>query len=207
MHDRASVRVLVVDDHPVFRLGLVAALRHVGFGTVDGVEDGTSAMDRVRMVGFDVVVTDLKMPGVSGIELTQQLAIREPGLPVILLTTFDEPAVIELAERSGVRIVLSKETEPDAIGVAIDAVVKGGSRMAPGSRLPALTPREREVLEALLKGRAPKEIAEDLGLGPSTIKDHVANLYSKLMVHDRVGLILTARRLGYTTLQDLDVEI
>jgi two-component system, NarL family, nitrate/nitrite response regulator NarL len=206
MRDRSSMRLLVVDDHPVFRMGLVAALRSIGFGLVEEAEDGVVALSRVRDQTYDIVVTDLKMPGASGIEVAQALARSSPTLPVVLLTTFNEPAVVDIAERSGVRAVLSKEIEPSALGRVIDDVVSGAQRSTRAPDLPDFTSRERDVLDQLLQGLSVKEIAVKLDVATATVKDHVANLYAKLEVRDRVGFVLAARRLGFTTLQDLSPD-
>lgn len=208
MPERADVHVLVADDHPLFRLGLGMALRSLGFGRVDEAVDGQHAIDLCRGRGYGVVLLDLRMPRVNGIDAAEAIAASanaSGAAPVvILLTTFDEPAIVRAAERVGVAAFMSKETEPEALAATIDRLLAGErASLMPRTSLPDLSAREQEVLVHLADGASVKGVAEALGISPETVKDHVSNAYAKLGVHDRVSAVREARRLGLLLLDEL----
>lgn len=209
MPERGDVQVLVADDHPLFRLGLGMALRSLGFGRVDEAVDGQHAVDLCRGRAYGVVLLDLRMPRRNGIDAAEAIAAlpRPEGTApvVIMLTTFDEPAIVRAAERVGVAAFMSKETEPEALATVIDRLLAGErSALLPRAAMPDLSTREQEVLVRLAEGDSVKGAADALGISPETVKDHVANVYAKLGVRDRVSAVREARRLGLLLLDELE---
>lgn len=191
------MRVLIADDHPLFRMGLAYALANEGFDVVAEVGTGELAIDRCRQGGVDIAVLDVRMPGVDGIAACQAItAFDDPPL-VAILTTFDEPAIIAAARDAGAHAYLSKETAAHELARILRKLVEDPTRRyLPRVELPDLTPREGEVLTLLARGMATKEIASHLGLSPETIKDYVQAVYRKLEVHDRVSAVRRAAELG-----------
>ncbi|MFC0673721.1 response regulator transcription factor [Brachybacterium hainanense] len=198
--------VLVVDDQQLLRRGLAMLL-----STVEGIEIGASAVDGaealavLRRGGIDVVVTDARMPGMDGVELVARCAAEHPGLPVLLLTTFDEDALVQSALAAGAAGFLLKDTSTDALAAAIRTAAQGGrvvdprvARAAVGERASApqddplgvLTRTERLVAEQVAQGRTNTEIAEELVLAEGTVKNHVSALLRKLGARDRTALAL-----------------
>jgi len=194
---RSAVRVLVVDDHPLFRMGLVMALRSEGFEVVGEAENGRQAVERCRHGEVDVVLLDVRMPELDGVAACRAIT-AEPGAPLaVMLTTFDEPAVIQAARQAGATAYLSKETEPRELARVLRSVLADPERdWMPKVSLPDLTPREGEVLRWLAQGLSNKAIAARLGLSPDTVKDHLENVYRKLEVRDRVSALRKAAELG-----------
>ena len=209
MIDRSTVTVLVADDHPVFRLGLAMALRQFGFGEVVEAEDGTGALRACVEREVDIAVLDVKMPGMSGLDVVRSLrgsmSAHRPRF--IVMSAFDQPAVVKAGADLHVDAFLGKETSPDQLALVIDRVL-GGSvarRVAAANvAVETLTAREREVLRLLCMGRSTKAIASSLGLSPETVKDHLTRLYTKLEVRDRAAAVDAAHRLGWVTLADLN---
>ncbi len=195
--DTQAPRVLVVDDHPLFRMGLVMALTADGFEVVGEAENGRQAVERCRHRAVDVVLLDVRMPEMDGVRACR--AIRDqPGAPlVVMLTTFEEPAVVEAARVAGATAYLSKETDPRELARMIRAVLADPERdWLPAVDLPDLTPREGQVLTLLAEGLTNKAIAARLGVSPDTVKDHLENVYRKLEVRDRVSALRRATGLG-----------
>lgn len=189
--------MLVVDDHPLFRMGLVMALRSEGFEVVGEAENGCQAVERCRHGEVDVVLLDVRMPELDGVAACRAIT-AEPGAPLaVMLTTFDEPAVIQAARQAGATAYLSKETEPRELARVLRSVLADPERdWMPKVSLPDLTPREGEVLRWLAQGLSNKAIAARLGLSPDTVKDHLENVYRKLEVRDRVSALRKAAELG-----------
>lgn len=192
-----SLRVLIADDHPLFRMGLSYALRGHGFEIVADVADGEAAVARCREGGVDVALLDVKMPGMDGIEACRAIrALPEPPL-VAMLTTFEEPAIVKAAADAGAVAYLSKETDPGELAERLRAVVaRPDQPWLPRVEVPELTPRELQVLEGLARGLANKRIARDLAISPETVKDYLNNVYRKLGVRDRLAAVQRARELG-----------
>jgi len=208
MVERGSVHVLVADDHPLFRLGLGMALRSLGFGRVDEAVDGHHAVELCRGRSYRVVLLDLRMPRLNGIEAAQAIIDmqRPSGEPpvVIMLTTFDEPAIVRAAQQAGVGAFMSKETEPEALAHAIDRLLAGeATPPTPRVTVPELSVREHDVLRHLAAGASVKDVAYVLGISPETVKDHVSNVYAKLGVRDRVSAVREARALGMLLLDEI----
>lgn len=190
-------RVLIADDHPLFRVGLAHALRARGFEVVAEAENGSHAVDLARTHRPDLVVLDVRMPEVDGVEACCRLRALEAPPHVVMLTTFDEPALVVACREAGATAYLSKETDPRKLAETLERIVREPERdWMPHVDLPELTRREREVLPLLASGRTNRQIAAELGIGAETVKDHVASLYRKLDVRDRVSAVREAERFG-----------
>ena len=209
------VRVMLADDHPVYRDGLAALL-----GSLDGVEvvgtasDGVEAVDRARELQPDVVVMDVQMPRLDGIEATRAITSDSPHIGVVVLTMAEEDQTLFAAMRAGARGYLLKGANQAEILRAITAVAQGEAifgpaiarRVAeffaaapaatPGSPFPQLTSREHEILALVAAGRANAQIASELYLSPKTVRNNVSNIFTKLHVADRAEAIIRAREAG-----------
>lgn len=208
-------RVLVADDHPAFRAGLRLMLAGAAdLELVAEAEDGTQVAALVEEHRPDVVVMDLRMPGLDGIEATRRLVQDHPHVGVVVLTMFEDDDSVFAAMRAGARGYLLKGAEQEEIQRAIRAVAAGEALFGPGiARLviehfatgagsaqvafPALTQREREVLELIAAGRGNSAIAQQLTLTLKTVRNHVSNIFTKLQVADRAAAIVVAREAGY----------
>ena len=207
------ISVLIVDDHPVVRRGLRALLEvQDGIEVVGEAGDGATALALAAECAPDVILLDLKLPGMDGIAVLGELRTRNNPARVLVLTSATEPASASLAVRSGAAGLLYKDVDPDALVRAIRSVHDGhlllapeaaGSLVrsagswgpgAPGGGLDALTSREREVLAELTKGRSNREIARALGVSEKTVKAHVSSVLAKLGVQDRTQAALLAVR-------------
>jgi len=207
------VRVLIADDHPLFRDGL-AALLAGGPGTelAGAAADGAEAVDLARHTQPDVVVMDLHMPGLGGIEATRAIVAGRPQTAVLVLTMFDDDGSITAALRAGAHGYLLKGASGDQIRCAIHAAAHGqiivGAPLAPWLLghltaapapppvFPQLTGRERQVLELVAQGRANTAIAVRLSLSHKTVRNHVSNILAKLPAADRAQAIIAARDAG-----------
>ena len=209
MIDRSVVTVLVADDHPVFRLGLAMALRQFGFGRVVEAVDGNEALRACLHDDVDVAVLDVKMPELNGLDVVRVVRacdFAQHAPRFVVMSAFDQPAVVKAGADLHVDAFLGKETSPERLAVVIDRVLEGGIAGGDGVTkigVEALTPRERDVLRLLCTGHPTKAIASSLGLSPETVKDHLTRLYAKLDVHDRAAAVDAAHRLGWVTLADL----
>ncbi len=191
------VRVLIADDHPLFRLGLKYALSARGFEVLAEAADGRAAIEACRRQALDVVLLDVKMPDLDGIEACRAICALERAPLVIMLTTFEEPAIIEAARQAGATAYLSKETDPAALAELICAISLAPFRgWMPYVSVPELTPREQQVLKLLAEGYSNKAMAKALELSPETVKDYLNGVYRKLDVRDRLGAVNEARALG-----------
>jgi DNA-binding NarL/FixJ family response regulator len=207
------VRVLIADDHPLFRDGL-AALLNGGSGTelTGTAATGAEAVDLARQTQPDVVVMDLQMPGMSGVEATRRILADHPDTTVLVLTMFDDDDRIAAALRAGAHGYLLKGASREQIRCAIHAAAHGqiifGAPLAarilghftatpaPPPAFPQLTDRERQVLDLLAQGRANAAIAARLSLSHKTVRNHVSNILAKLQVADRAQAIIQARDAG-----------
>jgi DNA-binding NarL/FixJ family response regulator len=204
------ISVLIVDDHPVVRQGLRVLLEVQDGITVAG--DGPAALAGALQYAPDVILLDLKLPGMDGIAVLGELAARDRGSRVLVLTSMTEPASAAAAVRAGAAGVLYKDVDPDALVSAIRAVHDGHLLLAPEAAGPllrsagspgagsprggpgALTSREREVLAELAQGRSNREIARALHVSEKTVKTHVSSVLAKLGVQDRTQAALIAVR-------------
>ncbi|MFS8821498.1 response regulator [Synechococcus sp. W60.2] len=194
----SPVRVLIADDHPLFRLGLKFALQAQGFEVVAEAETGSQAVEYCRRCPVEVALLDVRMPDGDGILACQQIV--ELGLPVVvvMMTTFQEPALIESARRAGAKGYLSKETDPAELARVIRQILANPDRdwLPAPKELPKLTPRELCVLQLMKEGLANKQIARRLGLSIETVKEYASAAYRKLDANDRVTALLKAQQLG-----------
>lgn len=209
----APLRVLVVDDHPVVRRGLSALVATLpGFVVVGEAVDGESGVKEALLSTPDVVVMDLAMPGIGGLEAVRRIAAAAPQVAVLVLTMHEDDDTVLAALRAGARGYLLKGAEQDAIESALRAVASGQTVIAPGvaarllqatpgapgggAAFPELTAREHEVLERIARGWSNAAIATALGLSPKTVSNHISALFAKLGVGTRSEAIVRAHRRG-----------
>jgi NarL family two-component system response regulator YdfI len=206
------IRVLVVDDHLIVREGLSLILE-----TVEGIEqageaaDGAEALRLCAELRPDVVLMDLRMPGMDGLTAIRRLAATQPEIAVIILTTYDEDELMLQGLQAGARGFLLKDTSRAALLDAIRAAARGQTLLSPAvmqrilahAAAPAsaagpldLTERELEVLRAAAQGQRSKEIAADLGITERTVKAHLASIYNKFGVDSRPAAIAVAAQKG-----------
>ncbi|GAA4014563.1 response regulator transcription factor [Deinococcus rubellus] len=191
------MKLVIADDHPLFRIGLKYALRDQGFEVLAEASDGLEALEVIRQFRPDAALLDVKMPGLTGIEVCEKLRATNPDVVSVLITTFAEPAIVQAARSAGARGYLSKETAPAELARQLREIVAHPEiDRLPKVEVPRLTPREGDVLPLLAKGYSNKEIARSLGVSPDTIKDHLARLYTKLGARDRTDCVSRARALG-----------
>ncbi len=199
------IRLAVVDDHVIVRNGLAQLL-----ATTDDIElvgmaaNGLEALDLVAEFKPDVVLMDLSMPEMDGVEATRRIVAEHPGVRVLVLTSFSDQSRIMDALRAGAEGYVLKHSEPDEIAAAVRAVHEGGSPLDPkaarvllDSRRATqdpdnLTDREREVLLLVRGGLANKQIARKLGISERTVKAHLTNVFQRLGVTDRTQAALWA---------------
>ncbi|MGI9023248.1 MAG: response regulator [Acidimicrobiales bacterium] len=208
-----AIRVLLADDHPVYRLGLRALLESTdGFDVVGEAATGTEAVTAFQDLDPDVVVMDLRMPDLNGIEATRVLLEKQPDAAVLVLTYSDEDQTLLDAVLAGARGYVLKDAGKEAILRAIRDVAAGemvlgasiakrlpnllaGGEPAP-CQFPQLTEREREILELMAKGLDNRRIALQLGVGEKRVRNCVSDIYNKLAVPDRAQAIVLAREAG-----------
>jgi DNA-binding NarL/FixJ family response regulator len=209
----SDLRVVVADDHPIFREGLATALASLdGVEVVEQVSNGVEAVDSVERVDPDVVLMDLHMPELGGIEATRRIAERFPRTAVLVLTMLEDDESVLAAMRAGARGYLVKGAERADIARALDAVARGevifGSAVAeralasiasatpPRGPFPDLTEREHEILDLVARGLTNQAIASRLVLSEKTVRNHVSNVFIKLRAADRADAIVRAREAG-----------
>jgi DNA-binding NarL/FixJ family response regulator len=209
----APLRVLVVEDHPLFRKGVVALLQTVPDFSVAGVAvSGEDAVARARELRPDVVLMDLQLPGISGIEATRAIVGADPDVRVLVLSLFEDEDSVFLALRAGARGYVLKDAEEEELTGAIRAVARGEaifSQAVAGRVLaffaqprpvakvfPELTDREREILVLIAQGHPNPSIARALFLSPKTIANYVSAIFAKLQVADRAEAMIRAREAG-----------
>jgi DNA-binding NarL/FixJ family response regulator len=207
------IRVLIADDHPLFRDGLTAMLQAGDDTELTGAAtDGLQAVELALHSQPDVVVMDLHMPGMDGIEATRRIVADSPHIAVLVLTMFDDDESVFSALRAGARGYLLKGADQEQIRRAVYAGANGeiifGTELAarvlayftaaPAAPaiFPQLTDREREVLELVAQGRSNADIAGRLQLSQKTVRNHVSNILTKLQVADRAQAIVRARDAG-----------
>jgi two-component system, NarL family, nitrate/nitrite response regulator NarL len=208
---RKKVRVLVADDHPLYREGVVRALS--GSGQVEIVaeaEDGRTALAEIERQQPDVALLDYKLPGLDGVAVTH--AVVRDGLPtrVLLLSAYTESGVVYKALESGAAGFVPKEARREQIVDAVLACARGENvlpsdiasglvseiRLRAVNDAPALTERESQILRLIASGKSLPDIAGELFLGVTTVKTHVQHLYEKLGVSDRAAAVAEAMRRG-----------
>ena len=207
-------RLLIADDHPAFRRGLELMLAGIDDVEIVGqARTGVQAVELAEQLVPDVILMDLRMPGLDGIEATRRLSRGTPAPAIVVLTMFEDDDSVFAAMRAGARGYLLKGAEQDEIVRAIRAAGAGEAIFGPeiaqrvvahfasgaGSTtaaFPELTEREREVLEMVAAGKGNATIAHDLMISLKTVRNHVSNIFTKLQVSDRSAAIVKARKSG-----------
>ena len=208
----SPLRVLVVDDHPLFTAGVTALLFSVdGIEVVATAADGEAAVREATLCRPDVVLMDLNLPGMSGLEATRRIAKASPESVVLVLSMLDDDESVLAAMRAGARGYVLKGAGQEELLAAIRAVAAGGAvfgaavagRMLaaldappPAPAFPGLTEREAQVLSLMAEGRDNREIAAELQVSAKTVANHVSHILTKLQARDRVDAVLRARDPG-----------
>jgi len=212
----AKTRVMIVDDHRVFRESLHQSLTAQGFEIVGEAKNGQEAIDLAAAVRPEVVLMDITMPGIDGIEATRKLKERVPATFIIILTMHADQKILSDAIKAGANGYLVKDCSIDEISSAIESVVTGETALSPHLAATVLaevrkfegqkksdrviTKREEEVLQLIADGRSTPEVAEDLFISQKTVKNHLASIYQKLDARDRTQAVLQAVRMGIVSL-------
>jgi DNA-binding NarL/FixJ family response regulator len=212
-----SIRVVIADDQQLVRAGFTMILDAEGdIDVVGEASDGRQAVSEVRRLRPDVVLMDIRMPELDGIEATRQLAVSEDAPRILILTTFDLDEYVYEALRAGASGFLLKDTPPEQLVDAIRVVAGGDSLLSPSvtkrvieefvaKKRPAqtkprgldeLTAREHEVLMLVARGLSNAEIARELWVSETTVKTHVARMLMKLGIRDRVQAVVLAYEAG-----------
>jgi DNA-binding NarL/FixJ family response regulator len=210
-----NVRILVADDHPLFRDGIRALLGSLtSYEVVGEVANGADAVSLAQALQPDIVLMDLQMPKINGIEATRQIVQTSPHIGVIVVTMFEDDDSIFAALRAGARGYVLKGADQAEFMRVLEAVTRGEALFGPAlaARLmnyfaaprpqaqaelfPELTEREREVLQFIARGRSNGDIAAELVISLKTVRNHVSNIFSKLQVADRAEAIVRAREAG-----------
>ncbi|MFB9375494.1 response regulator [Kineococcus gynurae] len=204
----SGLRLLVVDDHPVVRAGIVALLSaETDLEVVAELDDGAAVPDAFDRLAPDLVLMDLRMPGVDGVEATTRLRARHPGARVLVLTTYDTDADILRAVEAGATGYLLKDAPRADLSDAVRRAARGETVLAPPVaarlltrlRAPAaerLTARETEVLAAVARGLSNAGVAAELFIGEATVKSHLLRVFAKLGVDDRTAAVTVAMSRG-----------
>jgi DNA-binding NarL/FixJ family response regulator len=212
---REPLRVLIADDHPIFRNGIRALLASVpDFEIAGEAATGEEAITEAAALQPDVVLMDLQMPGIGGVEATRQILFASPHIRVLIVTMFEDDYSVFTAMRAGARGYIVKGASSSDMLRAIRAVASGEAIFSPAiavrlmhffsaprpaipaQTFPELTDREREILDLIAQGASNAEIANKLVLSPKTVRNHVSNIFSKLQVADRAQAIIRGREAG-----------
>jgi len=205
MKETAKIRVLIVDDHPIMRIGIAAIVEATpDMTTVAQTGSGEQFLELYEKHLPDITLMDLRLPGISGVEAIRTVLSRHPDAKFVVLTTYEGDEDIHQALEAGARSYIIKGMPHDALVSALRRVHSGGRFLPPpvsralSSRVPNsdLSAREREVLNLIVRGRSNKEIAVDLGIAESTVKCHVSEILMRLNVNDRTQAVVTALQRG-----------
>jgi DNA-binding NarL/FixJ family response regulator len=215
MPETSNIRILVADDHALFRGGLGALFLSVSDTEIVGeAATGEEAVARAADLQPDVVLMDIQMPGMNGIEATRAIVRDSPHIGVIVVTMFEDDDSVFAAMRAGARGYVLKGADQEEILRVIRAVADGEAHFgaeiarrlmgffsapkpaAPSEAFPELTARESEVLDLIAAGRNNREIADTLYLNPKTVRNHISNIFTQLQVADRSQAIIRAREAG-----------
>ena len=209
-NSHASIKVLIVEDHPTFRMGLAALIESQPDMTVTAqFSSGEEVLASYKPGSAAVILMDLRLPGIGGVEAIIGLLVRDPEVRVIVLTTYEADEDVFRAMQSGAKSYLLKDMSTEEIAGTIRAVHRGGTELPPriAERLAArvqrqnLTAREQEVLQLLVRGRSNKEIGAQLFISDETVKSHLKTLFAKLKVRDRTDAAISAVRQGIVHLE------
>lgn len=209
------IRVLIADDQAITRTGLQHLLAEdAGIEVVGAARTGAETVEQAAALQPDVILMDLRMPEVNGIEATRRIYRASPRIGILVLTVFEDDASVFPAIRAGARGYLLKHTEQDELLRAIRAVAQGGAIFSPGiaqrvlgylsapppvagaAIFDELAPREREILNGIARGQTNSEIATQLNLSPKTVSNYISNILLKVHATDRAKLMLMALEAG-----------
>ncbi|MDP8939755.1 MAG: response regulator transcription factor [Actinomycetota bacterium] len=209
------VRVLIADDHPLFRAGMSGLLDSVPDTEVVGeASTGREAVEMAKTLAPDVILMDIKMPGLNGIAATREVLVADPEVAVLVVTMLEDDDSVFAAMRAGAAGYMLKGAQQAEVLGAIRAVARGqaifgpgiarrvmgffstGGPAAPPHAFPELSEREQEILSLIARGRSNPEISRDLFLSPKTVQNHVSSIYRKLRVADRAQAVIRAREAG-----------
>jgi DNA-binding NarL/FixJ family response regulator len=210
-----STRVLVADDHALFRYGLKAMLTNAeGFDVVDEAATGEEVVEKVAQAQPDIIIMDIQMPGMNGIEATRRVLESNPSIGVVVVTMFEDDDSVIAAMRAGARGYILKGADAEEVLKVVSAVAEGEAHFgpeiarrlmgffsapkptAPSEAFPELTAREAEVLDLIAQGRNNAKIARRLYISEKTVRNHVSSIFLKLQVADRAQAIVRAREAG-----------
>ncbi len=210
-----SHRILLVDDHPLVRSGLRTLLASMADMVVVGeAANGEEAITRAMELQPDIILMDLHMPGLNGVEATRSIVQANPHIGILVLTMLEDDASVFAAMRAGARGYLLKGADQTEVLRAINVVAHGEAIFSPPiahrlmqyfanmrpilppNAFPDLTAREREILGLIAQGKSNVEIAEELVLSAKTVSNHVSNIFNKLQVVDRAQAVLRAKQAG-----------
>jgi DNA-binding NarL/FixJ family response regulator len=209
-----TIQVLIADDHTLFRVGLHALLNlFADIQVVGEASSGEETITKAEALQPDIILMDIQMPGVNGIEATRRILHTSPNIAVIVVTMFEDDDSVFSAMRAGARGDILKDADEDEVLRAIRAAARGEAIFGPaiarrlvqffskppaasGHAFPELTGREREILDLIARGESNAEIAGRLVLSPHTVRNHISNIFSKLQVADRAEAIIRARDAG-----------
>src|SRR5215207_9081892 len=210
-----STRVLVADDHNLFRYGIKAMLANAeGFEVVGEAASGEEVVEKVAQTRPDIILMDIQMPGINGIEATRRVLEKYPSIGVVVVTMFEDDDSVFSAMRAGARGYVVKGADAEEVLKVVGAVAEGEAHFgpeiarrlmgffsapkpaAPSEAFPELTAREAEVLDLIAQGLNNQNIARHLYLSPKTVRNHVSNIFLKLQVADRAQAIVRAREAG-----------
>ncbi|WP_433333461.1 response regulator [Spirillospora sp. CA-294931] len=222
-----SIRVAIVDDQALVRGGFAMILQiHDDIEVVAEAGTGTEAIEAARRHRPDVILMDIRMPDMDGLEATERiLAESDWNVRVLILTTFDPDEYVYRAMHAGASGFVLKDIPPDQLATAVRTVADGGALLAPSitrrligrfarrlsvntaaaERLERLTDREREVMAAVARGSSNSEIAEELFIGPATVKTHVSGILTKLGLRDRAQIVIFAYESGLVEAGDRNI--
>jgi DNA-binding NarL/FixJ family response regulator len=212
-----TLRILVAEYHPLFRKGVISLLSSVPeFEVVGEAKTGEEAVARATQLQPDVVLMDLQMPEVNGIEATRRILQESPSVRILVVTLFEDEDSVFMALRAGARGYVLKDADEEEMILAIRAVGKGEAIFSPGianrvlayfaasppggappKAFPTLTEREREILTFIAQGHPNPSIASELSLSTKTVGNYVSNIFTKLQVADRAQAIVRAREAGF----------
>ena len=217
MH-HTPIRVLVADDHRLFRDGLRALLNSAeDLELVGEAGDGEEVVAQAAVLQPDVILMDLQLPGINGVEATRRILHTQPRVNVLVLTMFEDTDTVLAAMRAGARGYILKDTDEEALLRSVRAVASGEALFGPGvaerlmrylaeatpsaerAAFPELTDREREVLWLLAQGLSNQEVAERMGISLKTARNHVSHILARLQVADRTEAVARARAAGLGT--------